>query len=280
MNITEYLDKQPKSLLIVLAFVLVILVGIADYAIGREISYSLFYLLPITLVSWHVSRNAGVLLCIVSSEAWFMADYLAGHSYSHPVIPYWNMSMRLGFFLVVAVILSRLRIAFELEKTLSRTDPLTGVANKRAFYDLASIEIDRARRYKHPFTAAYIDIDNFKTINDRFGHSIGDTLLQLVAITIKNKIRATDTIVRLGGDEFIVLLPETGDEPAYKALYRLRNQLLDVMHKNEWHVTFSIGVATFISPPDSVEEMIKKADNLMYSAKNSGKNIIKQEVFR
>jgi diguanylate cyclase (GGDEF)-like protein len=209
-----------------------------------------------------------------------MADLIVGYSHSHPLVPYWNMLMRSGFFLFVVVILSKLKTALEHEKNLSRTDSLTGTANKRAFYELASIEIDRARRYKRPFTAAYIDIDNFKTINDRFGHTIGDCLLQLVATTIRSKTRSTDAVARLGGDEFILLLPETEGESAQKVLHRIQNQLLDAVQKNEWPVTFSIGVATFINPPESVEEMIKKADALMYSAKNSGKNMIKQAVFR
>lgn len=280
MNITEYFGGRSKLFQVILGFIIVLFVGIADYTTGNDISYAIFYLLPISLVGWYVSRWAGVLLCIASAGIWFIADLIAVQSYELPVIPYWNMIVRLGFFLFIVITLSKLKTAFEHEKTLSRTDSLTGVANKRAFYDLASIEIERATRYNRPFSVAYLDIDNFKSINDSLGHSIGDALLQLVATTLKSKLRITDTVARLGGDEFIILLPETKDDSAQKVFQRLRSQLLDAMQKNEWRVTFSIGMAIFISPPDSVEAMITVADEIMYSAKKSGKNMIAQEVIR
>jgi diguanylate cyclase (GGDEF)-like protein len=140
------------------------------------------------------------------------------------------------------------------------------------------MEINRARRYEHPLTVAYIDLDNFKTINDRFGHSMGDNLLRLVADTIKNNIRLIDTVVRMGGDEFAILLPETGPEAAKAITRKIQKINLELMQKNGWPVTFSIGVVTFISPPSTVDEILKRSDNLMYSAKNNGKNTIKYEV--
>jgi diguanylate cyclase (GGDEF)-like protein len=126
---------------------------------------------------------------------------------------------------------------------------------------------------------AYIDLDNFKTVNDTYGHLIGDSLLRLVADTIRNNIRTTDVLARLGGDEFVVLLPETDFEQSEIVINKVQTQLLDEMKKNNWPVTFSIGAVTFLTPPESVDEMIKKADNLMYSAKKNGKNTKKREVW-
>jgi len=171
-----------------------------------------------------------------------------------------------------------LKNGLEREKALARTDSLTQIANRRAFYELASTEINRAHRYKRPFTIVSMDLDNFKIVNDRFGHKIGDTLLCSVANTIQKNIRATDVVARLGGDEFTVLLPEIGAESARVVAHKLQKELLDTMQTNEWPVTFSMGVVTFNSAPATVDEMLKKADTLMYSAKQSGKNIIKQEV--
>jgi diguanylate cyclase (GGDEF)-like protein len=171
-----------------------------------------------------------------------------------------------------------LKSAIEKEKELSRMDFLTRVGNGRYFIELANMEINRARRNKHPLTVAYIDIDNFKMINDRSGHSTGDHLLQLVAYTIKNNIRLTDTVVRMGGDEFAILLPEAGPELAETIIRRVQKINLEMMQENGWPVTFSIGVVTFMTPPSSVDEILKRTDNLMYGAKNTGKNAIKYEI--
>jgi diguanylate cyclase (GGDEF)-like protein len=173
-----------------------------------------------------------------------------------------------------------LRSAMEREKELARTDPLTGAMNSRAFGELATAELHRARRYERPFTLAYVDIDDFKAVNDRFGHSTGDTLLRLVAETMKQNSRAVDVIARVGGDEFVILLPETGPGPAQVVSRKLQERLLGVVQQNEWPVTFSIGAITFISPPATVDEMLRLADRLMYSAKKSGKNQIRHEIHK
>ncbi len=174
----------------------------------------------------------------------------------------------------------QLRAALEHEKELSRIDFLTQVANRRAFYEMAEFESKRSRRYQRPISLAYIDIDNFKQVNDRMGHEVGDRLLVAVAASIQKSVRETDLVARVGGDEFVLLLPETAAEPAQIVLGKVRNNLLDAMERNAWPVTFSIGLATFPTPPDSVDAMVKFADDLMYSVKNSGKDRIASTVVR
>ena len=279
MNVKEYLNNHSKWHWITLGFAIVVLVGVIDHITGPELFVSIFYLLPIFLVTWFTERWMGVMISIVSAITWLITDFTAGHTYSYPAIPYWNMIVRLGTFLIMTLILSALKQALEHEKELARTDPLTGVANGRYFITLADMEINRARRYKHSFTVVYIDLDNFKTVNDHFGHSTGDALLRSVAHTIRNNIRATDIVGRLGGDEFAILLPETGPEPAEVITHKVQKVNLDVMQKNEWPVTFSIGVATFVSPPSTVDEMLKISDGVMYAAKKTNKNAIKYEIF-
>ena len=168
--------------------------------------------------------------------------------------------------------------ALEAAKRSARTEPLTGISNSRAFSEVVGREIDRAQRYSHSLSFAYIDLDDFKAVNDRFGHSVGDILLQAVAHSIKKDIRETDTVARLGGDEFGILLPETGPKAARHFIERIRDRLTRDVQEHGWPVTFSIGVVTFLRPPIDVNEAIRIADSLMYSAKNSGKNTIKFEV--
>ncbi len=161
---------------------------------------------------------------------------------------------------------------------LSRTDDLTGIMNRRAFTELCMIEIGRARRFENPFSVAFIDLDNFKVVNDKFGHSTGDELLCSVAETIQKNIREIDLFTRLGGDEFMLLLVKSDSESSLEVVKKLQNMLMDVMNKKGWPVTFSIGLVTYNSPPDEVEEIIRNTDELMYAAKQSGKNTIMCKV--
>jgi diguanylate cyclase (GGDEF)-like protein len=166
----------------------------------------------------------------------------------------------------------QLQEALEKEKELARLDSLTGLANRRAFYEVLELEQKRARRYELPLTVAYLDVDNFKKINDTSGHSLGDSVLIVVAHTIKNNIRASDTVARLGGDEFAVLLPETEAAAAETVLRKLQGMLQTKTQENGWTISFSIGVATFLFPPESLDDIIRTADEVMYAVKTSGKN--------
>jgi diguanylate cyclase (GGDEF)-like protein len=268
--ITEYFSKQPKSYLILLGFLLVLLIGVLDYVTGSEISVGVLYLFPISLVTWFVDRRIGILISILSALTSLVDDSMTGEIYSH--ILYWNKAALLCFFLVFTAVLSVLKNAIEREKKVARIDDLTGIANRRSFYESAKIEISRASRYKHSFTVAYMDIDNFKFVNDRFGHSTGDSLLQLVAEVTRNNIRASDVVARLGGDEYAILLSETGYDSAHLVMGRIQKSLLGVMEKNGWPVTFSFGVVTFITPPNSVDEIVRRIDEVMYLVKNRGKD--------
>ena len=175
---------------------------------------------------------------------WLGADVATGHSYAYPLIPIWNTFIRLAFFVIITLLLSALRRSTEREREFARVDNLTGAVNPRFFYDVAQMEIDRFQRYKHPFTLAYIDLDNFKTVNDQFGHSAGDQVLRKVVSSAKKYLRKIDVIARLGGDEFALLLPETNEESARVALSKVQNGLLEEMRQGKWPITFSIGVLT------------------------------------
>ena len=167
-----------------------------------------------------------------------------------------------------------LTLALEREKDDARIDFLTRIHNRRALYEAALSEITRARRYHRPVTLVYIDLDNFKHVNDTLGHMIGDELLVEVAATLRSNVRTTDIVGRLGGDEFALLLPETNQDAATVVVDKVRVRLLMAMQLKNWPVTFSFGVASFASPPASVDELIKHADEAMYLAKLQGKNTV------
>ncbi len=279
MRLLETIGRQPKALLVFIGLSLVMLLGAADFLTGPDLSFLIFYLIPVFLITWFVGGTAGALISVISAVVWFLEDVLARSSYIHPLIPYWNAAVKLGFFLILTYLLSKMKNGLEREKALARRDELTGAANRRAFLESAGIELSRARRYRRPLTFAYIDIDDFKRVNDRLGHSAGDALLRSATKTVEDHLRAFDFFARLGGDEFGLLLPETGYEAAEIVLRKIQKGLLETMQKNGWPVTFSIGAVTWLSPPSATDEMIRLADGLMYSVKSGGKNQIRHERF-
>ena len=151
---------------------------------------------------------------VLGSVAGVGGDLLAGQHYSSWLVLAIVFVLRTALFLVFVEVVAALRHALDREKESARTDPLTGVSNRRHFIELTAAALAFARRYRRPMTIAYLDLDNFKQINDRLGHQAGDEVLRAVARTVRNRLRATDVVGRLGGDEFAVCLPETGAEAA------------------------------------------------------------------
>lgn len=265
--------------MMVLGFGLIPVVCFFDIFTGKDVVCTLFYLISIAIVTWFTGKLLGIVAAIVNSFAWAFADISSGQAYSHPAVFYWNSAVVFGIFLVVTLLLSALKDALEKQRALALTDYLTGALNKRAFSDLLQMEIDRSQRYKRPFSVAYIDIDSFKHVNDKFGHGVGDLALCTVADLARTQLRSTDLCARLGGDEFALLFPETGQEDAQIIISKIQLCLLGEMQKNQWPVTFSIGVLTFIDNiPHTVDEVINLSDSLMYTVKNNGKDAIRSQV--
>ena len=191
-------------------------------------------------------------------------------SYSHPIAFWWNTIVRFASFVIVAQTLAALRQAAERERELARTDSLTGVRNRRFFYEAFELEAGRARRYASPFTVALLDVDHFKGVNDRFGHSAGDMVLRDIARTLQHNVRRSDVVARLGGDEFALLFPQTDSRAAESALRKLAEQLTAAMEAGGWPVTFSIGAVTCTGASCEAEELLRYADELMYGIKRDG----------
>ena len=273
-----FLEKRSKLFWGAVGFILVVFLGIVDYQTGVEISITLFYLIPIFLLAWFADENLGLVISAASAITWFLADYASGLIYSNIMIYVWNTLIRLGFFIVSSWLLSELRRALRANQESARVDYVTGAASVRYFYELAQIEINRYQRYKHPLTLVYIDLDNFKAINDSQGHITGDKVLRAVTESIQRQIRPVDILARLGGDEFALLLPETGEEEVKPAIDRILSSLVNEMLRNGWAVTFSIGVVTYNQIPKSVDEMVKLADGVMYSVKTGDKNGVRYHV--
>jgi diguanylate cyclase (GGDEF)-like protein len=265
-------ESSRRGALVAVSVLLVVLVGYADYLTGWETSLAPFYLLPIALVAWVSHRAVAAGFAVFCGAAWYLVDRLSGHSYSSLAMGYWNTAMQIGFFLVVALTLSSLRRSYDRERASARVDALTGIGNRRSFEEILTLEIGRALRYGRPLTLLYLDVDDFKAVNDRFGHAAGDGVLCLIADVIRRNMRVTDQAARLGGDEFVVLLPETGLEEARVVVSKLLADLKATAGEGLAPVTASAGVASFRRPLESARLMIEKADALMYVVKRRGKN--------
>jgi diguanylate cyclase (GGDEF)-like protein len=166
---------------------------------------------------------------------------------------------------------------YEKAKLLSVTDPLTELFNMRYFHDFASLEFERVRRYSRTLSVAMVDIDHFKVINDTHGHGIGDLVLREISARIKNSIRTVDVVARYGGDEFIILMPETALNEARQVAERVWRAVAESAIEKAGDpvsVTLSIGIAEMKKGINSLDELIKCADQSLYKAKSSGTNRI------
>lgn len=275
MRLNSFLERRSPLFINVAGVLLVTLLGVVDYLNGPDFSLLIFYAAPVLVAAWYSGRRAGLLMCAASGLAWLAGAYATSGHFTSPVIAYWNAAVRLGFMFMLAHVMAAFRATLLRERELARTDYLTGAFNGRSFGEAAAAEIARARRHAHPFSVAYIDVDDFKQINDRQGHSAGDRLLRAVADSLRRNVRGVDTVARIGGDEFAVLMPETDARAAQVAMRRTRRRLLEDAGRAGWPLTVSVGVVTFDAPPDSVDQLLRSADEVMYSAKRGGKNAVR-----
>jgi diguanylate cyclase (GGDEF)-like protein len=276
--IDRFLSVQTMHI-VGMSILLVVITGAFDILTGYEISISVFYTIPVWIGSWYLGKRFGIFVCIIAAITWYTMDFASGHEYSNPSIAIWNTGVGLSFFLIIAILLDRLRLTLNLQGSLVRLDGLTGILNARAFRERCDYLFGLARRNDHSLVIGYIDLDDFKGVNDRFGHRVGDQVLQEVSRALSKRLRSSDMGSRVGGDEFAVLLPETDLAGAETFFCELHQGLIELSTRNGWPVGFSMGVAVFHPVSPNTAEAILYADNLMCRVKNSGKNNILFEQY-
>jgi diguanylate cyclase (GGDEF)-like protein len=241
-----------------------------DTVSGPYPSLRLLYLVPVLLAVWFLDARTAYAAALLAGVAGFaFAQRALPTSGSNPS-PGWDALAAMAFLLGFAYLALRLRQALCEARHMSQTDALTGAASRWYFEEMAAREHEKSLRYRRPLTIAYIDIDKFKSINDRYGHGTGDKLLALVARTIRHELRRGDLLGRLGGDEFAVLLVESGVEESRASIARMRKSLSEAASAAGLPVTVSIGSATS-SPesPQPLAALIRSADHIMYSIKHA-----------
>lgn len=273
----KHIYKLPVWLVNILGLCVVAVVGFLDGITGSDYSFSVFYFVTVAFIAWYVGRKSAIIIALSGSAAWSIADIVAKRYHENHLALLWNDVVKLSLLLFGAYMISEIKWRLNYEEKLARTDQLTGIANRRRFSEVADDEIRRSHRYQDCFSIIYLDIDNFKTVNDTLGHSEGDRLLQQVAVTIMANIRESDTVARLGGDEFALLMPETDGDAAVTVATKIGIGLKAQVEQH-WPVTFSIGMVTYLKAPPSTEEMIRVADRLMYEVKDNGKNELRHLI--
>lgn len=260
--------------------------GWLDYETGPDIGFSLFYLVPIAAGAWFVGRGAGIALAVAAAIAWLGAD-LGWREQGMGAVTHWNAFTRLVIYLAIAVLMALVRedrdrlaslnaqlsLALGSEKRLARTDRLTEIGNSRKFLEHLALDLTAKRS---PICVAFLDIDNFKRVNDLHGHDAGDALLRRIAADLTEVVRAADVTARMGGDEFAVLF--RGVDPARAA--SLGRRIVDRVRAAgeeypEAEIGASVGIAWFASAPADAREVMRAADAAMYEAKAAGKGEVR-----
>ena len=268
------LSHRSPAQIVAIASWGVVLIGYLDYVTGYEVSIALFYLAPLAAAAWYAGRGAAVGISMLACICSVVTDIVTGHPYSHSAIPIWEAFVRLFFFLMSGLLLVALRDALLRERSLARTDTLTGLLTRRAFEERLQHDLDLARRRQEALTLAYVDLDDFKAVNDTYGHAEGDRTLRKTALALKEVTREVDTVARLGGDEFALVLPDTDSDGAEAFISKLERHLGQPLGGAIAVVGCSIGVVTFQEIPSGIEEALRVADALLYDAKRRGKNTV------
>ncbi len=256
----------------------IFVIGWIDYISGPEIGFSLFYLVPVLLSGYWLGRRSAVVSALASSAAWFCAEIAANSRFSTEVVA-WNGFTRSMIFLTIGVMTAvlrrdrrRLQELLEQANESARTDPLTGLPNLRAFQESIDKALARARRGGQAVCMAYLDLDNFKKVNDHYGHTVGNEVLVRVSTVMRSVLRETDMPARIGGDEFSILLWNVTEEQGTRIAGRLIEGIAGVAKEYPLSgLGLSIGVMLFDQAPESAERLLQEADAAMYQAKAAGK---------
>jgi diguanylate cyclase (GGDEF)-like protein len=250
---------------------LMLALGVTDLLTGRDLSFYPVYLIVISTVATRQGVLPGLFFTGLAFSFW-ITDLVINGSPMNEIATSFNLMGNLVLALVDVWFAGWMHDLLRLERVGARTDELTGLINRRGFLELAGYEIERHRRAVRPMSFVYIDCDDFKVVNDTRGHAAGDRLLRLIGVVMESGLRQTDTVARMGGDEFVALLPDTDGEAATVVVGKVLEQLAASARRHGFSNSFSAGVITFANAPPSLDYALSRADELMYRVKAGGKN--------
>ena len=250
---------------------MLLVLGALRAATDAEFAFASLAVLPVLVIAWIGGKRNGLFAAFLAAAMWAVGDIASGRQFSALWIPWANAVTRLMTYSLVALLAAQLRTQLEREHEHATQDALTGVQNRRAFLEAGGVEVERAARYAHPLAVVFLDLDDFKQLNDTKGHDAGDAALRTTASALRDVLRSSDRVARLGGDEFAVLLPEIEYDAAVETGQKISVAVNSAL-RDFPPVKGSIGVAWFGEVDRPFPAMLKAADEVMYEAKESGKD--------
>jgi len=274
-----YSLRDPHRLVVMtIALIAVAGLGLLDYLSGPGVGFAVFYALIVMGATFHAGWVAGGITAILSSGAGLSARIFYASGDITVAAALWNLGNELAVFASLVVALHHGRRLLDKLASQSRMDLLTGALNTRGVLESFERERARAIRGASPLTLAFIDLDGMKQVNDDLGHGEGDEMLRTLAASVLSSIRESDVFGRVGGDEFALILPDTDEQDAVKAIQRLRSVVNRRTHDRGPYISVSVGVVTFRRDPPTAVDALKAADALMYVAKRAGGNRVAGRV--
>jgi diguanylate cyclase (GGDEF)-like protein len=259
--------ELPALVLVAVAQITLVLVVVLDFVTGPDLSPALLYLVPLIFVVWTAGMRWGLAMAVAVTLAEFIVFELESPGVSQVVIVA-NTLERLVFYVIIAWLIGAQRSLFEEQRALASTDALTGLMNRRAFFEEGERVLERDHRAGRTVACLFVDLDGLKEVNDRDGHRAGDRLIGRFVAAAQPHLRLTDLFARVGGDEFVVLLPETDRDEATEIAERLLDELARAA--GEPPLSASVGVAVSGPGGGAIDGLVRDADEAMYAAKRAG----------
>ncbi|MCO5178287.1 MAG: GGDEF domain-containing protein [Thermomicrobiales bacterium] len=264
----RWIESQPPHFVLIACIVVAGLIGIVDVATGAQLFLTVLYLVPISVATWRAGRACGLLLVVLSTVAMSIAEASAPLTDVSAWAQFWNAIARVLVFIFIVQLITNLREARQHADRLARTDNLTGVSNLLAFREISAIELETVQRTQQPLTLMFLDIDDFKNVNDNHGHSVGDEMLREVADALRELARPDDLVARVGGDEFVLLLPRTNTNSAMHFADRVARRISAIVRPDGSALTCSIGLSSANDGFTTIDDVLHEADRAMYLAKS------------
>lgn len=264
---------QPSKPLAALGVVFgIAVVGALDAATGIDVRIGSLYFVPLALAGWRLGRQGAVLASLLAASAWLAAQYFGGAQHWSALIWGANLVTQTAAFVTIGMLVALLAERLDAEASLSRQDVLTGLPNRRALIEEAAVLLPLCRRHGTAVSLAFLDLDNFKQVNDRFGHDRGDDVLQAFAAVLASTPRSSDIAARLGGDEFVLLMPHTSRDEALALVQRIRSRFAADARVAQTGVTVSVGLLTEDPANLTLDELLSHADAALHDGKLGGKD--------
>lgn len=273
-RIFTLIDTTNSRVVIAISATVLIVVAALDYLSGDGLASSVFYLIPVAVAGWRFEFRISGAFALSATMLSILVLMLLNVEYSNTFFAIWDGVSRFIVYFSFAVLLAHVRTSLEQARELALTDHLTGVANSRYFHEEAERELEHCRRHERPFTLAYIDIDDFKDVNDAIGHSGGDRVIKAVAGSLAGSVRRVDQVARQGGDEFMLFLHEVDPRQAERVLQQIHERVMLSLQQDGHDVSLSVGGVTWRFPPPTLDAAIHAADRVMYEVKRTEKGSV------